>query len=275
MPNNVVKSYAEKTGKSVDHVEKWWAEAEDEAKKKFKKKSPRFWAYVNGIVKRRAGLAENLSFKDFISNLGEVELETEELTEDKKLDDTLKKKAEESGKSLSKLKQVYNKGLAAWRKSHPPGTNSSAWAMGRVNAFIKGKIDEELEVILEAKETLDEKQKELYKRWKELINMSADSLEKFKEEQTAKGKKDPKDHPGLQRKEAAKLGISSGVESANWIIKMKKTKVEDWTPQMWKWAGKQVSFVSRMLGAAGPMKDKDGNPTRKLLSLKIWGHSPK
>lgn len=69
MPNAVVKSYAEKTGKSVEHVEKWWNEAEKQAKKKFKKKGPRYWAYVNGIVKRRAGLTGELSFKELVENL--------------------------------------------------------------------------------------------------------------------------------------------------------------------------------------------------------------
>lgn len=121
----------------------------------------------------------------------------------------------------------------------------------------------------------EKKRQELYSRWKELINMSASSVEAFKKSQTEKGKSDPKKHPGLKRKEAASLGISSGTQSADWIIKMKKTPNKDWTPEMWKWAGKQVSFVSRMLGAAGPLKDEDGQPTRKLLSLKIWGHNPR
>ena len=69
MPNAVVKSYAKKTGKSAEHIERWWKEAEAEAKKKFKKKSPRFWAYVNGIVKRRAGLDEALTFKELLENM--------------------------------------------------------------------------------------------------------------------------------------------------------------------------------------------------------------
>lgn len=66
MPNAVVKSYAEKTGKSAEHIEGWWKEAEEQAKKKFKKRGPKFWAYVNGIVKRRAGLSEETSFKEFL-----------------------------------------------------------------------------------------------------------------------------------------------------------------------------------------------------------------
>jgi hypothetical protein len=69
MPNAVVKSYAEKTGKSAEHVEHWWKDAEKEAAKKFKKGSSRYWAYVNGIVKRRAGLNDALTFKELIDNM--------------------------------------------------------------------------------------------------------------------------------------------------------------------------------------------------------------
>jgi hypothetical protein len=119
------------------------------------------------------------------------------------------------------------------------------------------------------------RRQDLYARWRELVNMSATSIEAFKEKQTEKGKKDPKKYPGLKPQAAAKMGISSGVQSARWIAKMKQTPVKDWTPEMWKWAGKQVSFISRMRGNDGPLYDEDGQPTRKLLSLKIWGHSPR
>lgn len=71
MPNAVIKSYAEKTGNSVEHVEAWWDEAKEQAAKKFKKKDKHFWAYVNGIVKRRAGVSEETSFKEFLMILSE------------------------------------------------------------------------------------------------------------------------------------------------------------------------------------------------------------
>lgn len=49
-------------------------------------------------------------------------------------------KAEKSGISVSILKQVYNRGMAAWRTGHRPGTTPQQWAMARVNSFItKGK----------------------------------------------------------------------------------------------------------------------------------------
>jgi len=51
---------------------------------------------------------------------------------------TLKKKAENSNMPLGALTAVYRKGLAAWLTGHNQGTPQHAWAMGRVNSFIRG-----------------------------------------------------------------------------------------------------------------------------------------
>ena len=52
----------------------------------------------------------------------------------------LKKKAAKSGISYSTLKKVYNRGMAAWKTGHRPGTTPQQWGMARVNSYIgKGK----------------------------------------------------------------------------------------------------------------------------------------
>ena len=52
----------------------------------------------------------------------------------------LKKKAAKSGISLGTLKKVYNRGMAAWKTGHRPGTTPQQWGMARVNSYIgKGK----------------------------------------------------------------------------------------------------------------------------------------
>jgi hypothetical protein len=52
----------------------------------------------------------------------------------------LKKKAEKSGVSYGTLKKVYNRGMAAWKTGHRPGTTPQQWGMARVNSYItKGK----------------------------------------------------------------------------------------------------------------------------------------
>ncbi len=52
----------------------------------------------------------------------------------------LRKKASKSGISYGTLKKVYDRGMAAWRTGHRPGTTPQQWAMARVNSYItKGK----------------------------------------------------------------------------------------------------------------------------------------
>lgn len=116
-------------------------------------------------------------------------------------------------------------------------------------------------------EDLTPEQKEKYQKWDKLVNMSKSELKSFFD--SDKGKE-----AGLSRKEADAEGIDSGRESASAIMRMMDKKVEDWNENDWKWAGKQISFISRMSGAKGPLRDDKGEPTRKLLALKIWGHDP-
>jgi hypothetical protein len=108
----------------------------------------------------------------------------------------------------------------------------------------------------------------IYKDWKELVNMSYSELKSFYDSEEGKV-------AGLKKSEADELGIHSGRESARWIMKMKKTKREDWTNEMWAWAKRQIGFVKRMSGAKGDLIDEKGNKTRKYLSLLIWGNNPK
>ena len=48
----------------------------------------------------------------------------------------LKKKAEKSGMPIGILRKVYNRGMAAWKTGHRPGTTPQQWAFARVNSFI-------------------------------------------------------------------------------------------------------------------------------------------
>ena len=54
-------------------------------------------------------------------------------------DEALKKKSEKSGISYGVLKKVYDRGVAAWRTGHRPGTTPQQWGYARVNAFIVKK----------------------------------------------------------------------------------------------------------------------------------------
>jgi hypothetical protein len=51
---------------------------------------------------------------------------------------SLKNKASETGISYGILKKVYDRGVAAWRTGHRPGTTPQQWGMARVNSFATG-----------------------------------------------------------------------------------------------------------------------------------------
>jgi hypothetical protein len=48
-------------------------------------------------------------------------------------------KAKKSGISVGTLRKVYNRGVAAWKTGHRPGTTPQQWGHARVNAFIAKK----------------------------------------------------------------------------------------------------------------------------------------
>lgn len=56
MPSALMKSLAVKSGKSIEEVERVWAETSGEAEKKFEAKSDEFWAWVVAVTKRKLGL---------------------------------------------------------------------------------------------------------------------------------------------------------------------------------------------------------------------------
>jgi len=119
---------------------------------------------------------------------------------------------------------------------------------------------------------------EVWKKWRSLINMSAGELQKFYDSEDGSD-------AGLTQKEAKREGIDRGRESAQMLLKMIPTgssfasAEKHWTPSMWFWARKQNSFNSRMRGARKRIKgnpfEKNGEMTRWLKSLLIWGSDPR
>lgn len=113
----------------------------------------------------------------------------------------------------------------------------------------------------------EDDKRQIYDRWNKLVNMSVSQLAKFYASEEGK-------EAGLTKDKAKELGIRSGRESAKWIMKMKGLDYKKWTPTMWEWANRQISFISRMRGNRGSLYDDKGEKTRKHTSLLIWGHNP-
>jgi 3'-phosphoadenosine 5'-phosphosulfate sulfotransferase (PAPS reductase)/FAD synthetase len=128
--------------------------------------------------------------------------------------------------------------------------------------------DKVLEKYSQGGKITNKEKKVVFDKWKKLVNMTFTELSRYFHSKEGK-------ESGLSESEAKEQGISSGRESAEWILKMKKTNWKKWTDDMWKWANKQISFISRMSGIQGDLIDEKGKKTRKYKALLIWGNNPK
>jgi hypothetical protein len=97
-------------------------------------------AYEPAPGDKTAKTKESKYTKAYRAKFGEdIEMEEEDYI-DEAASSGLAKKAKESGISIGTLRKVYNRGMAAWRTGHRPGTTPQQWAMARVNSYIaKGK----------------------------------------------------------------------------------------------------------------------------------------
>ena len=63
-------------------------------------------------------------------------------------------KSKQTGVPYSILKKSYDRGMAAWKTGHRPGTTPQQWAMARVNSMLTGgKADPDLQPKARSKES--------------------------------------------------------------------------------------------------------------------------
>ena len=126
----------------------------------FNKKFDKMYGKKEEIIVMKEGKKKKQSFSDkFDKMYGENSWKTvkevwkmgkNNLVEKSGVDSALQKKAKLSGMPKGILKQVYDRGLAAWKVGHKPGAPQHAWAMARVNSFATkspgtwGKADKDL-----------------------------------------------------------------------------------------------------------------------------------
>ena len=126
------------------------------ASKEFEKDLAAEADLTKGQIKKVHKMADELPKKDFKDRYGKekgdsvryatatnIVKKKEGIKEMQQIDEKIKgieNKSEKSGIPYGILKQVYNRGMAAQKGGHRPGTTPQQWAMARVNAFItKGK----------------------------------------------------------------------------------------------------------------------------------------
>ena len=100
-------------------------------------------AYRSMYAKPNEDILNEELIDSLIEDVRDEEIEdiAEYLDENENLDESkgLAAKAKKSGISVGTLRKVYNRGMAAWKTGHRPGTTPQQWGMARVNAFIVKK----------------------------------------------------------------------------------------------------------------------------------------
>ena len=172
----------------------------------------------------------------------------------------LKNKAEKSGMPLGILKQVYNRGLAAYKTGHRPGATAPQWAMARVNSFVtkskgtwggadkdlaakvRGKSESvELQQIGELVETLSQVHNLTEKPYDDKDVKNVEKLEKKLEKMLKEVDKTMRGS-GLSAPafSMVRSGIVKGLESIKKFYKiantipMKESNIMDTYRQMWE-----------------------------------------
>lgn len=123
----IMKKEVKETSKMDEDDPKAYEEWESDKKYKARGNKPKKSKHTSEYEKR---FGKKESVED------ESLLESEVLLENSKK--ALKNKSEESGIAYGILKDVFDRGMAAWRTGHRPGVSPNQWAMGRVNSFITG-----------------------------------------------------------------------------------------------------------------------------------------
>jgi hypothetical protein len=104
-----------------------------------KKRTEVMRALLNGDKKYYYKMLVRLAEIEGKFGLGKAKQESKKVQEKKVVKEkklgALQKKSDKTGIPYGILKQVFNRGVAAWRTGHRPGTNPTQWGYARVNSF--------------------------------------------------------------------------------------------------------------------------------------------
>ena len=128
----------------------------------------------------------------------------------------LVKKAEKSGMPYGILKKVYDRGMAAWRTGHSPGTTPQQWAFARVNSFVTkssgtwGGADKDLAKKVRGEEVEKRKTaKDMIGQVKEKLGKDADAGDFIKDFRKSKAPQ----FKGKSDKKIQKMAIAAYLDS--------------------------------------------------------------
>ena len=175
----------------------------------------------------------------------------------------LVKKAEKSGMPYGILKKVYDRGMAAWKTGHRPGTTPQQWAFARVNSFVTkssgtwGKADKDLadKVRGAKKEEIEnpKKAKDIVGQVREKLGKDADAGDYVKDFRKSKAPQ----FKGKSDKKIQKMAIAAYLDSKE------EVELDESKDVRKKYKGKEQKSVDKLImqkGVDKVQKFHDKNP---------------
>lgn len=114
----------------------------------------------------------------------------------------------------------------------------------------------------------DKEKKEIFDKWKSLINMSQDALNEW-------AKNPARTEASLNREKAKdEGGIQSGLDSLHRIKRRKSKPFKEWSDADFDNASQENGFNGRMIGGKIGQPVGDTGMSKWEISLRNWGHDP-
>ena len=178
----------------------------------------------------------------------------------------LVKKAEKSGMPYGILKKVYDRGMAAWRTGHRPGTTPQQWAFARVNSFVTkssgtwGGADKDLAKKVRGEEVEKRKTaKDMIGQVKEKLGKDADAGDFIKDFRKSKAPQ----FKGKSDKKIQKMAIAAYLDSKEEEVEeslVKESGHED-VASMKTQVQIAMDALQKMNMELGKLSDEDNLPT--------------
>ena len=178
----------------------------------------------------------------------------------------LVKKAEKSGMPYGILKKVYDRGMAAWRTGHRPGTTPQQWAFARVNSFgtkssgTWGGADKDLAKKVRGEEVEKRKTaKDMIGQVKEKLGKDADAGDFIKDFRKSKAPQ----FKGKSDKKIQKMALAAYLDSKEEEVEeslVKESGHED-VASMKTQVQIAMDALQKMNMELGKLSDEDNLPT--------------
>ena len=181
-------------------------------------------------------------------------------------------KADKSGMPYSILKKVYDRGMAAWKTGHRPGTTPQQWAFARVNSFVTkssgtwGKADADLAKQVRGEEVQEKRitASKIIGQVKEKLPKDADAGDYVKDFK----KSDAPQFKGKSDKKKEKMAVAAYLDSKE------EVELEEGQAGRFRSAGAELERYAKKSGrmdkndfikAAGMMKKGDSHGLVKFV----------